>query len=122
MNEQQLRQLLNQGIQVSPKVADRLRQARDARLGAPAPRAGAGPRLGRQRGGRHAAGAASRCASWCRSSCWPAAAAAIYQWQQNQRAAEVEEIDSMLLTDDLPIDAYLDRDFQNWLKKRAAEQ
>jgi hypothetical protein len=28
----------------------------------------------------------------------------------------------MLLTDDLPIDAYLDRDFQNWLKKRAAEQ
>ena len=47
---------------------------------------------------------------------------AIYQWQQNQRAAEVEEIDSMLLTDDLPIDAYLDRNFQNWLMRRAAEQ
>jgi hypothetical protein len=48
--------------------------------------------------------------------------AAIYTWQQNQRAAEVEEIDSLLLTDDLPIDAYLDRGFQNWLKKRLAEE
>jgi hypothetical protein len=46
----------------------------------------------------------------------------IYTWQQNQRIAEVEEIDAQLLTDDLPIDAYLDRGFQNWLKKRASEQ
>jgi hypothetical protein len=48
--------------------------------------------------------------------------AAIYTWQQNLRVAEVEEIDAMLLTDDLPIDAYLDRGFQNWLKKRLAEE
>ena len=48
--------------------------------------------------------------------------AAIWTWQQNQRVAEVEEIDAMLLTDDLPIDAYLDRGFQNWLKKRLSEQ
>ena len=46
----------------------------------------------------------------------------IYTWQQNQRIAELEEIDSQLLTDDLPIDAYLDRGFQNWLKKRNADQ
>jgi hypothetical protein len=46
----------------------------------------------------------------------------IYRWQENQRLAEVVEIDSQLLTDDLPIDAYLDRGFQYWLKKRAAEQ
>ena len=51
-----------------------------------------------------------------------ASAAALYTWQQNQRAAEVEEIDSLLLGDDLPIDAYLDRGFQNWLKKRVAEE
>jgi hypothetical protein len=51
-----------------------------------------------------------------------AGGAAIYAWQQNQRAAELEEIDSQLLTDDLPIDAYLDRNFQNWLKKRVAEE
>jgi len=48
--------------------------------------------------------------------------AAIYTWQQNQRAQEVEEIDAQLLTGDLPIDAYLDRGFQNWLKKRLAEE
>jgi hypothetical protein len=51
-----------------------------------------------------------------------ASGAAIYTWQQNQRAAELEEIDSLLLSDDLPIDAYLDRGFQNWLKKHAAEE
>jgi uncharacterized iron-regulated membrane protein len=45
-----------------------------------------------------------------------------YTWQQNQRAAELEEIDARLLTDDLPIDAYLDRGFQNWLKKTTSEQ
>ncbi len=43
----------------------------------------------------------------------------IYGWQQNQRLAEIEEIDTELLSDDLPIDAYLDRGFQEWLKKRA---
>jgi hypothetical protein len=44
--------------------------------------------------------------------------AGIYSWQQNQRLAEIEEIDAELLTDDLPIDAYLDRGFQEWLKRR----
>lgn len=41
----------------------------------------------------------------------------IYSWQQEQRAADVEELDAQLLTDDLPIDAYLDRGFETWLKK-----
>jgi hypothetical protein len=50
------------------------------------------------------------------------AVSAIYTWQQNQRAAELEEIDAELLTSDLPIDAYLDRGFQNFLKTRAAEE
>ena len=50
------------------------------------------------------------------------ALSAIYTWQQNQRAAEVEEIDALLLTSDLPIDAYLDRGFQNFFKTRATEQ
>jgi hypothetical protein len=49
-------------------------------------------------------------------------AVAVYTWQQNERIAELAEIDSQLLTDDLPIDAYLDRGFQNWLKKQSAEQ
>ena len=42
---------------------------------------------------------------------------AIYSWQQEQRAADVEELDAQLLSDDLPIDAYLDRGFETWLKK-----
>ena len=52
-----------------------------------------------------------------------AAAVMIYNWQHSQRVEELEEIDAQLLTDDLPIDAYLDRGFQNWLKQqRSAEE
>lgn len=46
--------------------------------------------------------------------------AAVYSWEQRQRAAEVEELDALVLTGELPIDAYLDRGFEAWLKKRAA--
>jgi Protein of unknown function (DUF3619) len=54
-----------------------------------------------------------------------AAAIGIQHWQEAQRAArqfaqqvaEIEEIDSGLLTGDLPIKAYLDEDFQAWLKR-----
>jgi hypothetical protein len=45
---------------------------------------------------------------------------AIHSGQQVQRAADVEELDAMLLTDDLPIDAYLDRGFEAWLRKVSA--
>lgn len=51
-----------------------------------------------------------------------ASAVAIYAWERNQRLAELEEIDAQLLSDELPIDAYLDRGFQSWLKQRAAER
>ena len=44
---------------------------------------------------------------------------AINHWQQNLRVAEVEEIDALLLTDELPLDAYLDKGFEAWLKKRS---
>ena len=45
---------------------------------------------------------------------------AIYSGQQAQRAADVEELDALLLADDLPLDAYLDRGFEAWLKKVSA--
>jgi len=38
------------------------------------------------------------------------------QWHALQQAREFEEIDLNLLASDLPIDAYLDRGFQNWLR------
>jgi len=45
----------------------------------------------------------------------------IYSLQQDQRAADIEELDAQLLTDDLPIDAYLDRGFETWLKKVSSD-
>jgi hypothetical protein len=40
------------------------------------------------------------------------------QWQLYQQTREIEELDTQLLASDLPIDAYLDRGFQNWLTRR----
>jgi len=122
MNEQQLRQLLNQGITVRPEIAARLAQARKQALvlqrPEPAPAlAWAGNAVGHLGGW---GGLALRVL--LPLAMLVAGGAALYTWQQNQRAAELVEIDSQLLTDDLPIDAYLDRNFQNWLKKREAAE
>lgn len=126
MNEMQfgnkVRQVLNQGLEVDATTAQRLSAAREAALARqrpePAPAlAWADNVLGRFDG-------------WSGLALYvilPLAVlligvAAAYTWQQNRRIAALEEIDAQLLTDDLPIDAYLDRGFQSWLKKRAAEQ
>ena len=37
------------------------------------------------------------------------------QWQAYQQTNEIEELDAQILTSDLPIDAYLDQGFRNWL-------
>ena len=42
---------------------------------------------------------------------------AINTWQQSQAVQELVEIDSAVLTSELPIDAYLDRGFDAWLKR-----
>jgi hypothetical protein len=42
---------------------------------------------------------------------------AINQWRDTQIAAEIEEIDAGVLTSDLPLDAYLDKGFDAWLKR-----
>lgn len=44
----------------------------------------------------------------------------LYAAQQNRRAAETIEVDTQLLADELPIDAYLDKGFEAWLRKRRA--
>jgi hypothetical protein len=127
MNETQERQfghrirhLLNQGThEVKPSVAQRLAAARQNAL----ERHGVQPALvlaDNVTGGIGWAGVALRVL--VPLAMLIAGAGAMYTWQQNQRAAEIEEVDALLLTDDLPIDAYLDRGFQNWLKKRATEE
>jgi hypothetical protein len=42
---------------------------------------------------------------------------AINHWRDTQQAAEIEEIDTAVLSSDLPIDAYLDKGFDAWLKR-----
>ena len=126
MNELQfaarIRHLLNQGTQLEPRVAERLKAARELALS-------------RQRAERapvlvwadNVFGNGWGWGSLSTRVVLPVvmltvAAFGIYRWQESQRLAEVVDIDTQLLTDDLPIDAYLDRGFQNFLKKRAAEQ
>ncbi len=41
----------------------------------------------------------------------------IQYWQRTPTVEEVEEIDAELLTSDLPINAYLDKSFDSWLKR-----
>ena len=116
-----IRQILNQGT-VSPAVTERLKAAREFALARQRPEPQ--PVL------RWADNVLGDGWSWGGLSArlllpvvaLAIAAVGIYRWQENQRLAEVVEIDSQLLTDDLPIDAYLDRGFQNWLKKRATDE
>ncbi len=42
---------------------------------------------------------------------------AIHHWYESQIAEEIEEIDAKVLTGDLPLDAYLDKGFDAWLKR-----
>lgn len=42
-------------------------------------------------------------------------------WNDLEKAAELEEIDSALLADDLPINAYLDKGFQAWLSEHSSQ-
>lgn len=116
-----IRQVLNQGTRLEARTLERLRQARERALE-------------RRKLEREPA------LAWARSTAagviggfgglggfsfrllLPAALlvagmVAIYSWQQDQRAADVEELDAQLLSDDLPMDAYLDRGFETWLKK-----
>lgn len=125
MNEQRfgnkVRHLLNQGLEVDAGTRERLRAARERALA-------------RQRA--EAPGALVRVGDLLASVGWRGlstrvllplavlvlAVAGMQTWHEKRRVAELVEIDSELLADDLPIDAYLDRGFQNWLKNRAAEQ
>jgi hypothetical protein len=127
MNEMQfgnrVRQVLNRGLAgVEGTTAERLRAARERALARQRPEPS--PALA------WADNVLGRVGGWggvARRILLPlamllVAVAAMQYWQQAQRMDEIEEIDAQLLTDDLPIDAYLDRGFQNWLKQRSAAQ
>jgi hypothetical protein len=117
-----IRQVLNQGLELDRPTLERLRAARERALErqrpVPAPALAWADNVLGNFGGW--GGLSLRVLAPIVAL--GIAAAAIYTWQQNQRVAELVDIDAQLLTDDLPIDAYLDRGFQNWLRKRAADQ
>ncbi|HTD91927.1 MAG TPA: DUF3619 family protein [Burkholderiales bacterium] len=47
-----------------------------------------------------------------------ASLAAVFAWQTlGQQSSEIADIDEGLLTDELPINAYLDKGFDSWLKR-----
>jgi len=117
-----IRQVLNQGLRLNARQAERLHAARERALAARRPEP-----VGALAWADNVLGGFGGWSGLSFRLVAPLAAlvvsvAALYTWQQNRVIADFAEIDSMLLTDDLPIDAYLDRGFQTWLKNRAAEE
>ncbi|HLS87084.1 MAG TPA: DUF3619 family protein [Burkholderiales bacterium] len=117
----QVRQALEEGVAVDARVAGRLREARQRALA----RQRTAPVLGLA----WADNVLGRLDGWGGFSLrvllplllLAAGVAGIYAWERQQRVSETADIDAALLSGELPIDAYLDRGFQNWLKKHAAE-
>jgi hypothetical protein len=125
MNEAQfahrVRHELNLGTRVDARVAAQLRAGRERALA----RHGQAPEAGIALGGggiaRHGGLRGLSLRFVLPVAILSVAFAATYAWQQRQRAAEVEELDALLLSSDLPIDAYLDQGFAAWLKRRASQ-
>ncbi len=124
MNEPQfgnkIRQVLNQGTQLDDKTLGRLRQAREKALrqqliARPVPGLAWADGLAANFGGY--TGFSLRVV--LPMVVLVGGLLAINTWQQNMRVAEAVEIDALLLSDDLPLDAYLDKGFEAWLKKRS---
>jgi hypothetical protein len=74
---------------------------------------------GTMTGGR---GTGSRGWLWLGIALIVAAGFGYQQWQAYQQLNDIEETDAAILSSELPIDAYLDRGFQNWLKRASYEQ
>jgi len=126
MNEdrfgEHVRQLLNQGTDIDAATAERLRAARELALSRQ--RTEPAPAL---RWADNVLGSFGGWGGFSLRLLLPAvllvaAVTTLYTWQQNQSALESAEIDAELLSDELPIEAYLDRGFQDWLKKRGAQE
>jgi len=120
-----IRQALNEGARVDTRIAERLRAARERAIAHRKPERE--PALAWTRS--TAAGVIGGFGGFGGFSVrllLPAALlvaglVAIYSWQREQSAVDIEELDAQLLTDDLPIDAYLDRGFEAWLKKTSSK-
>jgi hypothetical protein len=123
MNEHQfgdkIRKILEHDAQPDARTLERLRKARELALARRRPEhAPALSWVG------HAAGNSGRSFMFWARVALPVLLLVvglfgIYGWQQRQKVADRAELDALLLSDDLPIDAYLDKGFQAWLKKQS---
>lgn len=130
-----VRTALNESAgQLPPDVRDRLAAARRTALAhkkAEAPRTVHAPALAMPGGGSAAfdleggmpSSPLQRVGAFLRrfGLLWPTIAlvaglAGIYQWQQQQRVDELAEVDAAMLLDDLPLAAYADQGFHQYLK------
>jgi len=125
MNERQfgnqIRQALNEGSRLDGRTLERLRAARVAALERHALARAHAPALAAE-GVLARLGGPARVS---RSLLVPLLLLALgigflYSAQLNRHAAETVELDTQLLSDELPIDAYLDKGFEAWLNKRRA--
>jgi len=122
MNEQQIayriKQLLNRGLDLDAGMLARLKAAREAAL--VRQRAESGVRVWAW--ADNVIGKSGGPSALFPRLLLPMAVLilgliAINQWRDTQVAAEIEEIDAAVLTGDLPLDAYLDKGFDAWLKR-----
>jgi hypothetical protein len=112
---------LDQGVaDLRPGTVYRLQRARAAALAAASPVHGTVPELataGAHGGSAGRTGLRGGSIRWLGLALLVAAAAFGYQqWHSIAQVREFEDLDMHLLASDLPIDAYLDRGFQNWLR------
>jgi len=125
MNEdrfgEHVRQLLNQGTDIDAATAERLRAARELALSRQRPEPAPALRWADNVLGSFGGWGGFSLRLLLPAALLVAAVATLYTWQQNQSAVEAAEIDAELLSDELPIEAYLDRGFQDWLNRRAQE-
>ena len=122
MNEQQIayriKQLLNRGLDLDAGKLARLKESRERALA----RQHIGPRVPVLAWADNVVGRWGGPVSLIPRMLLPTAVLilgliAINQWRDSQLAAEIEEIDTAVLTSDLPLDAYLDKGFDAWLKR-----
>jgi hypothetical protein len=113
----QIKQQLDRTLNLEPATLKRLKAAREQalarqRMTEPAfALAWADAVVGRLSGNPASAGIALAGAALI------LALVGIQYWQQTPTVEEIEEIDAALLTSDLPINAYLDKSFDTWLKR-----
>ena len=101
---------------LEPRISKRLHAARQAALAHHAPYPSLNLVNVSNAGGLLLGEMKSFSRSWLGLGSLVACVALTQYWAQEQRTAELEEVDSALLSDDLPIAAYLDHDFSKWLK------